>query len=233
MVVQDNVFNHSRIATVVVCALTTNLRRAKEPGNVLLDAGEGNLPKQSVAVVSQIASVDKTRLGARIGALSGERVDQIVAGLRFQQVSFFTEHPADPRVRVIESAVDLNQALEIRARVFIQERACLPNWSAMPTTRAAPICSRRSVRNPSRRRATGRRPRDTSSSASAVLREHRGRGIGSALVRYLCAAVPGEAIYLHAQLSALPFWERLGFMAEGEPFEEAGIEHRAMRLRAR
>lgn len=48
MVVQDDAFNHSRITTVVVCALTSNLRRANWPGNVLLEASEGNLPKQSV-----------------------------------------------------------------------------------------------------------------------------------------------------------------------------------------
>lgn len=89
VVVQDDVFNHSRITTVVVCALTSNLHRANEPGNVLLEVGEGNLPKQSVVVVSQIASVDKARLGERIGSLSDARVDQILAGLRFQQVSFF------------------------------------------------------------------------------------------------------------------------------------------------
>ncbi|WNZ63887.1 type II toxin-antitoxin system PemK/MazF family toxin [Myxococcus sp. MxC21-1] len=90
VVVQDDVFNHSRITTVVVCALTSNLHRASEPGNVLLEVGEGNLPKQSVVVVSQVSSVDKARLGARIGALSDARVEQILAGLRFQQVSFFT-----------------------------------------------------------------------------------------------------------------------------------------------
>lgn len=89
MVVQDDVFNHSRITTVVVCALTSNLHRAAEPGNVLLEVGEGNLPRQSVVVVSQISSVEKTRLGERIGSLSGARVEQILAGLRFQQVSFF------------------------------------------------------------------------------------------------------------------------------------------------
>jgi mRNA interferase MazF len=89
VVVQDDVFNHSRITTVVVCALTSNLHRANEPGNVLLEVGEGNLPKQSVVVVSQISSVEKTRLGERIGSLSGARVEQILAGLRFQQVSFF------------------------------------------------------------------------------------------------------------------------------------------------
>ena len=89
VVVQDDVFNHSRITTVVVCALTTNLHRATEPGNVLLDPGEGNLPKQSVVVVSHISSVDKSRLGERIGSLSDARVEQILAGLRFQQASFF------------------------------------------------------------------------------------------------------------------------------------------------
>lgn len=89
VVVQDDVFNHSRITTVVVCALTSNLQRANEPGNVLLEVGEGNLPKQSVVVVSQVTSVDKARLGERIGSLSDTRVEQILAGLRFQQVSFF------------------------------------------------------------------------------------------------------------------------------------------------
>ncbi|MBI4952979.1 MAG: type II toxin-antitoxin system PemK/MazF family toxin [Myxococcales bacterium] len=89
VVVQDDVFNHARVATVVVCALTTNLHRASEPGNVLLDAGEGNLPEPSVVVVSQVSSVDKARLGQRIGSLSEARVEQILAGLRFQQASFF------------------------------------------------------------------------------------------------------------------------------------------------
>jgi mRNA interferase MazF len=89
VVVQDDIFNHSRITTVVVCALTSNLHRANEPGNVLLDVGEANLPEQSVVVVSQISSVDKARLGERIGCLSKTRLEQILAGLRFQQVSFF------------------------------------------------------------------------------------------------------------------------------------------------
>lgn len=82
-------FNHSRIMTVVVCALTSNLRRANEPGNVLLHAGEGGLPQRSVVIVSQISSVEKVCLGERIGAISEERVEQILAGLRFQQASFF------------------------------------------------------------------------------------------------------------------------------------------------
>jgi mRNA interferase MazF len=89
VVVQDDLFNHSRIATVVVCALTSNLARGKDPGNVLLDPGEGDLPRQSVVVVSQIESVDKRRLGARIGRLSPARVDQVLAGLRFLERAYF------------------------------------------------------------------------------------------------------------------------------------------------
>lgn len=89
VVVQDDVFNHSRVTSVIVCALTSNLARMNEPGNVLLDEGEGDLPKRSVVVVSQIDAVDKARLGARIGALSEARVEAILSGLRFQQRSFF------------------------------------------------------------------------------------------------------------------------------------------------
>ena len=90
VVVQDDVFNRSRITHVVVCALTTNLQRASEPGNVLLDEGEGNLPRRSVVVVSQIESVEKARLGDLIGQVSQARVEQILDGLRFQQASFVT-----------------------------------------------------------------------------------------------------------------------------------------------
>lgn len=89
VVVQDDVFNQSRISTVVVCALTSNLQRAHEPGNVLLDVGEGDLPQRSIVVVSQIASVEKSTLGEKIGTLASARVDQIIDGLRFQQAAFF------------------------------------------------------------------------------------------------------------------------------------------------
>lgn len=82
VVVQNNIFNQSKIKTVVVCALTSNLKRALAPGNVLLDAEEGNLPKQSVVLVSQIFTVDKRQLDERIGSLSTKRVEQILDGIR-------------------------------------------------------------------------------------------------------------------------------------------------------
>ena len=75
---------------VTVCALTTNLKRAKDPGNVLLDEGEAGLPKQSVIVASQVATVDATQLGEFIGSLSEKRIQQVLAGIRFLQI--MTQH---------------------------------------------------------------------------------------------------------------------------------------------
>lgn len=92
VVIQDDVINRSRVTTVVVCALTSNIKRMIEPGNVLLEAGEANLPKQSVVVVSQVAAVEKTQVGGYIGTLSKQRIEQIFAGMRFQQVSFFARY---------------------------------------------------------------------------------------------------------------------------------------------
>jgi mRNA interferase MazF len=81
VVIQNNLFNKSRINTVVVCALTSNLKRAKAPGNVLLPPGEANLPKQSVVNVSQIYTVDKRDLVKKIGTLSGKHVREILDGI--------------------------------------------------------------------------------------------------------------------------------------------------------
>ena len=89
VVISEDLFNQSRVETVIVCALTTNLKRASEPGNLLLEVGDGGLPKPSVAIVSQISSVAKAALGEYVGALSQESVERILAGLAFQQASFF------------------------------------------------------------------------------------------------------------------------------------------------
>jgi mRNA interferase MazF len=82
VVVQNNVFNISRIQTTVLCALTSNLARAKAPGNLLLRKGEANLPRPSVVNVSQVVTVDKSILKEKIGTLSRQRILEIVAGLR-------------------------------------------------------------------------------------------------------------------------------------------------------
>jgi len=81
VVIQNDVLNSSQIRTVIVCALTTNLRRAKAMGNVLLEAGEANLGDQSVVNVSQVLTVDKAFLVDKIGRVSPDRVRQILAGL--------------------------------------------------------------------------------------------------------------------------------------------------------
>ncbi|MEL6399312.1 MAG: type II toxin-antitoxin system PemK/MazF family toxin [Cyanobacteria bacterium J06626_4] len=81
VVIQNNDFNNSNIRTVVVCALTSNLKRAKAPGNVLLDPGEANLTKPSVVNISQIFTVDRSQLDEKIGTLSPQRVQQILDGL--------------------------------------------------------------------------------------------------------------------------------------------------------
>jgi len=81
VVIQNNVFNRSRINTVVVCALTSNLKRAAVPGNVLLKKGEANLPKQSVINVSQIFTVDKNQLDEKIGTLATGRLREILNGI--------------------------------------------------------------------------------------------------------------------------------------------------------
>ena len=81
VVVQNNVFNASRIGTLVVCALTSNLQRALAPGNVRLEAGEGGLTRPSVVNVSQLFTIDKRQALEWIGALSPRRVRQILDGI--------------------------------------------------------------------------------------------------------------------------------------------------------
>jgi len=81
VIVQNNLFNHSRIRTVLVCPLTSNIKRANAPGNVLLEKGESNIPKQSVVNVSQVFTVDKTQLDGYIGTVSTKRLTEILKGI--------------------------------------------------------------------------------------------------------------------------------------------------------
>ncbi len=81
VVVQNDVFNRSAIATSVVCLITSNLNRAKAPGNVLLKKGEANLPKPSVVNISQIITVDKAELVECAGKLSSTAAEAVRDGL--------------------------------------------------------------------------------------------------------------------------------------------------------
>lgn len=82
VVVQHDRFNRSAISTTIVAAVTSNLRLAAMPGNVRLRKGEAGLPRPSVVNVSQLATVDKTRLTERIGHLRPTRAQQVLEGLK-------------------------------------------------------------------------------------------------------------------------------------------------------
>lgn len=81
VLVQSDRFNRTRLATVVVVPITSNLRRAALPGNIQLARGEANLPRSSVANVTQIIAIDRSQVIRKLGALSRERVREIVNGI--------------------------------------------------------------------------------------------------------------------------------------------------------
>ncbi len=82
IVIQNNLFNASKINTVVVCSLTSNIKRAEAPGNVLLQKGEANLPKKSVVNISQIFTVNKSNLANKIGQVLEKRFNEILDGIK-------------------------------------------------------------------------------------------------------------------------------------------------------
>jgi mRNA interferase MazF len=82
VVVQSDAFNRSRLATVTVVALTGNLRLVDAPGNVLVAARASGLPRDSVANVSQVLTVDRGRLTGKVGRLPAQVVAQVDDGLR-------------------------------------------------------------------------------------------------------------------------------------------------------
>lgn len=84
VVIQDNG------ETVVLCSLTTNMKKAQMPGNVLLEIGEANLKKQSIVEVSKVRILSKDQLRELIGTLSTARMVEIAAGIQFLQKSYFT-----------------------------------------------------------------------------------------------------------------------------------------------
>jgi mRNA interferase MazF len=82
LIIQDDTFTQSRIGTVIVVILTSNIKLAQAPGNVLLPQNATSLSKDSVANVSQIFTVDKTFLTERIGALPDSLQTEIDESLR-------------------------------------------------------------------------------------------------------------------------------------------------------
>jgi mRNA interferase MazF len=82
VIIQIDDFNRSRISTVVVIVLTSNLRLAEAPGNVLLKSLQTGLQKDSVANVSQVITVDKSFLTEKAGKLRKSDIQKIESGLR-------------------------------------------------------------------------------------------------------------------------------------------------------
>jgi mRNA interferase MazF len=82
LVLQANEFNVSRIHTVIVVALTSNVRLARAPGNVLLPKSATGLKKNSVANVSQVLTIDKAFLTSKVGSLALEFLERIESGVR-------------------------------------------------------------------------------------------------------------------------------------------------------
>jgi mRNA interferase MazF len=81
VVIQNDLTNNTRIGTILVCGITSRLIRERARGNVRLNRGEADLPRDCVVNVSQTIAVDRNWLVERIGALSSERVRQIVDGI--------------------------------------------------------------------------------------------------------------------------------------------------------
>jgi mRNA interferase MazF len=82
LIIQDDIFTQSRISTVIVVIITSNIQLAGAPGNVLLPSEATGLPKDSVANVSQVLTVDKTFLAERIGMLPEHLQELVDEGLR-------------------------------------------------------------------------------------------------------------------------------------------------------
>ncbi len=81
VVVQGEALNRSRLATAVCVPLTSNLRWAEAPGNVLLAARTTGLPRDSVANASQVVALDRTLLEERAGKLPRAKIDLLLSGL--------------------------------------------------------------------------------------------------------------------------------------------------------
>lgn len=135
------------------------------------------------------------------------------------------------RVEPADYVVDFNDLRSVRETVFVQEQQ-VPlelEWDELD-----PQCRHVIARDDQHRPiGTGRLTPERKIGRMAVLREWRGRGVGEALLRALVEQARDlglPEVALHAQVNAIGFYEKFGFEAYGERFEEAGIQHQSMRL---
>ena len=135
----------------------------------------------------------------------------------------------DIDVFVTTWGVDRPQLQKVRRTVFVVEQQVPEEeeWDADDPLAVHVLAARN--REPV---GTGRLTAGGKIGRLAVLSEHRGRGLGTRILKELLQEALHRGlldVYLHAQLQALAFYERLGFQAEGDVFDEVGIPHRAMR----
>jgi mRNA interferase MazF len=82
LIIQSDEFNKSKINTIIAAVITSNIRLAAAPGNVLLTPKKSKLPKKSVINVSQIITMDKSFLSEKVHTLSNEIIAQVDEGLK-------------------------------------------------------------------------------------------------------------------------------------------------------
>jgi predicted GNAT family N-acyltransferase len=140
--------------------------------------------------------------------------------------------PAGMTLECVRWASDRPRIERVRRTVFIEEQGVpeAEEWDD-----ADPLCWHLLVLGANRDVVgTGRLDPAGKIGRVAVLPQYRGTGVGAAIVSHLVGLAAGQGlaeVYLNAQTSALRFYERLGFRAEGPEFDEVGIPHRRMRRR--
>ena len=82
VIIQDDMFNRSKIQTVIVASITTNINLSEAPGNVFIEKEESGLSKHGVVNISQISSIDKRRLIEKVKLLSPAYISEIDFGLK-------------------------------------------------------------------------------------------------------------------------------------------------------
>ena len=82
LIIQDDAFNRSKINTVLVIPLTTNMILGESPGNIIFEKDASKLSKDSIIVVSQLGVLDKTRLLERATKISKETMEEVEDGIK-------------------------------------------------------------------------------------------------------------------------------------------------------
>lgn len=135
--------------------------------------------------------------------------------------------------RLCTTDADLNAAMEIRFAVFVDEQNVPPELEADAyddTALHLLLCESEKAIGTARLINKGNHL--VKIGRVAILREYRGKGLGNLLMRYALEVAREhgfQTAILEAQTYAIPFYEKLGFIAEGPEFDDAGIPHRLMR----